>query len=650
MEAQRHHRVTRWFLDPGCPGSLRPDVDGMLDDGSGMSAVLQSAVDSLAWVPMDDSICEGPHARAKRIKMPASAARWTWVAASMRLQQNLKDCESQPEEVGTSFRSAWTSYASVVQPAHKENKFPRMKASELERRLYRLEHLSSFEIGRPGEVPIAFQDVDVDDGIGGGGGHVGGVADALAEPGAIPLENAQGEADGEDGRRDDDAGAGAGAGPLVVAEVPAARARDRAERRAEDITFLRQFFAAILQRMEYFTVPVVGETGEVAVQAFQLLDLERKNIIVRPFVSLDDEAELSGLFTVTAQPLELWGGGDQNVQGDLLQTLNAFVLQEPSKIDIITACGAQLRCRHDIYLWQVRLSDVEGCVELFRPQRLSDLQSDLMSTQTPVLSLIDALERGGFAGVHEAVDHKAATRMFDARRLCGRRAYLQCALHMEKLLAKGICEFSSIGSQAYFDALLRGRGPVQRGLPAKAYRRMLAAESNPDLDLALMDVANRRPPQRPALPPVPADGPQKHGSESDGSVAGGDSGSDGPEHGDAAASGEDAAPLGVDAPHGARFPEGVPESILGVRVSRVRGRQTASHTYCDRLSVRCANQDHPGCRKSRSCALLRDRLGPRCAEAFLGVWLARAHDMAVADHVRYVPDVDAMQQWLTENP
>lgn len=79
VEPGQHHRVTLQFLDPMHQDSLRPDIDKMAADGSNMSSKLSAVVKALAWVPLDHSVCEGPHARAKRIKMPASAAKWAWL-------------------------------------------------------------------------------------------------------------------------------------------------------------------------------------------------------------------------------------------------------------------------------------------------------------------------------------------------------------------------------------------------------------------------------------------------------------------------------------------------------------------------------------------------------------------------------------------
>ena len=60
IEPSGHHRVTRWFLDPGHPETLRHEVDQLHDDGVGMCRRLEHAVMSITWCPMDECVCEGP--------------------------------------------------------------------------------------------------------------------------------------------------------------------------------------------------------------------------------------------------------------------------------------------------------------------------------------------------------------------------------------------------------------------------------------------------------------------------------------------------------------------------------------------------------------------------------------------------------------
>lgn len=140
--------MTQRFLDPRHPDSLRNEIDAMRAGSSDMSPKLASEVRALNWVPLDDCICEGPHAQAKRLKMPASSGKWTWLAASMRLSQNLEDCEGLVAETKRSLRSVWSNFATVVQPPSKCWRTPGMTVKTFQRRVYRLDHLQGFALGR----------------------------------------------------------------------------------------------------------------------------------------------------------------------------------------------------------------------------------------------------------------------------------------------------------------------------------------------------------------------------------------------------------------------------------------------------------------------------------------------------------------------
>lgn len=442
---------------------------------------------------------------------------------------------------------------------------------------------------------------------------------------------------------------------------------------------LRQWLVAYLEPYTYMTIPVQGEDGDQAVvHAFQLLDLERKSIILRPFVDADDEAELQGLYNISVQPLELWRRPDEAMMANA-QSLETFVFQPPTKIDLITALGgAKAGCarRPTILTWQARQSDVEGCVEMHTPVALGSQPVDLMSKGVPVLALLDTMCERGFVGVDRVVRHKQGVMEFDRRRIAGRRSYLQCVLHADKIAAKGVADFPSNGPIAYFEALLFGKTAVRPGLPATVYKQLMAKDGA-DGDawaLAPLDAAPERGRRASAAPPLAAasaspaaleddaagdtdDGsvvgcasPEREAvaiaqaiaaaaSDSDNSVVGG--GAD-QEH-------ELAAPEVADAPApGAR--EGVPESLLGVPVSYVQGRSTTTHTYADRIGVRCPNAGHGNkCGKSRSLALWKDRLGPRCAEGFLGAWLSKAHTMPAAAHAKYAPTVEETEAYLVQH-
>lgn len=434
----------------------------------------------------------------------------------------------------------------------------------------------------------------------------------------------------------------------------------KAPRRSEAVLLLRQWFAAAFRRHEYVSLQIISETGDRRLQAFQVLDLERRSLIVRPFIDPDEDAEMQGLYMMSLQPLELWNG---HASSDLPgSTLEAFVLMDPMKVDVIAACGVDPESRKGVHVWGARLSDVDGCTTLHDPQPMMSRAVDLMSPQVPVLSLLDSLTTQGFIGIEEVVRHTEACRFFDCRRASSRRAYLQCVLHIGALLAKGVSEFYSSGSNAYFEALLRGKRKVPAGLSALEYRKVLAADRGDDLALAALDARTGKTPRGgrarpkalpivPQAPPPPIDDGVASSRHSD-SIFGGSAAlldDDDPQACGVASHAPDEiaqAPSEAMSGRSLRLPPGVPQTISGVMVRFVPGRATATHTYSDRLSVKCTNASHGQCAKSRSCALLQSTLGPRAAEAFLGAWLAKADAMEAGAHSKHMPKLPDMEAYL----
>jgi len=65
--------------------------------------------------------------------------------------------------------------------------------------------------------------------------------------------------------------------------------------------------------------------------------------------------------------------------------------------------------------------------------------------------------------------------------------------------------------------------------------------------------------------------------------------------------------------------DGHPDSILGVKLHRVPGRNKSGSKYHRRLRVVCPF--HPDCERSRSVAMDVAALGDKAAEIFLASWL-----------------------------
>ena len=95
----KHHPITHKFLKPG--ELLRDHVDSVRPDGTGISSLLQSWIDMLRAIPMDDSIAEAPHAVGNRLGRAAPRSGIAWAASSMRLTQNLDDVKLHSQALGT---------------------------------------------------------------------------------------------------------------------------------------------------------------------------------------------------------------------------------------------------------------------------------------------------------------------------------------------------------------------------------------------------------------------------------------------------------------------------------------------------------------------------------------------------------------------
>ena len=144
-----HHNVTRTWMDPA--QSLRAHVDNIAPDGSNVSRELRKALVALENIPLDDSIAEEPHARAARLGLHARGAKFPWIAASMRTQQNVKDVESHPEALDRN----WRLWKSLMQTGHsrERNRNAKIMRAAYLQRIYHPSHLVGFQ-GPANDLPM----------------------------------------------------------------------------------------------------------------------------------------------------------------------------------------------------------------------------------------------------------------------------------------------------------------------------------------------------------------------------------------------------------------------------------------------------------------------------------------------------------------
>ena len=78
-----------------------------IQEGPNVSVRLVAAGHSIAMVPLDDSVAEKPHGGVKREHEHSPAASWEWIAATMKLLQNLYDVRLLVARLGLDLQSEW---------------------------------------------------------------------------------------------------------------------------------------------------------------------------------------------------------------------------------------------------------------------------------------------------------------------------------------------------------------------------------------------------------------------------------------------------------------------------------------------------------------------------------------------------------------
>ena len=74
---------------------------------------------------------------------------------------------------------------------------------------------------------------------------------------------------------------------------------------SSEVPLLRQWFSAALTEHSYLSLRTQAEDGCSSVKIFQVLSLERRNIVVRGLPEELGDIEMEGLYTISAQPFEI---------------------------------------------------------------------------------------------------------------------------------------------------------------------------------------------------------------------------------------------------------------------------------------------------------------------------------------------------------
>jgi hypothetical protein len=613
-----HHRVSHEFLHPD--SHWLNHIEAICDDGSGVSPDLAVELSTLKNMPMDDIHGERPHSIAHRLMQHTRAAKFPWVAATARQEDNFSDVDVLLTSVDGDLNTGWHRWKSVVRVNERRcGKSLRLKRKEVENRVYKMSHCDGEACGIQ-DGPECDDDDDGEDG-GGGGAPQDVSGDATRASG------------GSTGRE----AATSGGGVVALADSGVVQLALAASRSSTRVKLLREYLEASLQVHQYISI---GDPFGGDAHVFQILGLEVRNVLVQTFVT---KGLCEQLFKITVQPFERW----KNWNGAESGELDCFIIEEPREADLISLSGCEDAARSAFKVWSVSSSDVDGCVGLHSPRPL-EVRVNLSSPNVPTLCILDSLHASGFTPTEGLVTHETcnAPLRYDARKLDSKKEYLRCLMCLELLFNAGAQPFNSIQLKVFYLFLMKRPSEALQGLKGKDYEvRIALADGHPQSFVAMLD---RTPGCAPTLavtmgPRLTDDVTLLSLIDASDGVAG-DDGAD-----DVDAEAEAVAPAPSDIPVVApRSPvvgdvlEWPPANIMGCVVKVESHYLPCGQIRDSGIRIQCPNVDHCGHSKYRSLTMDTQRFGPRAAEYFLGAWALSAFACSLDAH-RKPPSREAIQ-------
>ena len=273
------------------------------------------------------------------------------------------------------------------------------------------------------------------------------------------------EAGGDESDAPDDA-----PNPDDDGDSPASKIKLELNCATDEQRLAQDFFNTCIPNHSFVTITLKDPTDDVPFLPFQLLT-KRQTIISVSTYALAEQAAKLKLWGV--QPYDISKGSELSADA---KKIDAFQSADTWDLDILSYIGDPIDGRAAVHTWEVRISDVYGCEEFHTPT-LVEYSGSLMSSNAPVLALIDALRGDHFIAMYASFKHhRRGGKYYDARALPSKRAYLQCCLTQASLYSKGVSDFVSGKSESFYRLLLRD--------PKKA----LACKTSRDCRLALKDV------------------------------------------------------------------------------------------------------------------------------------------------------------------
>ena len=134
-----HRRYTKYCLDPSQPS--RYGINDLTNDCTKAPPSLLAAVASLAALLTDDSVVQFPHAMASRLVKSGRATKFSFLASSLRLMQNLTAVRELGSAVSADLQLEWSSHTLLLQVHPKKcRRSVRISREEFCSRLYRMGH------------------------------------------------------------------------------------------------------------------------------------------------------------------------------------------------------------------------------------------------------------------------------------------------------------------------------------------------------------------------------------------------------------------------------------------------------------------------------------------------------------------------------
>lgn len=367
---------------------------------------------------------------------------------------------------------------------------------------------------------------------------------------------------------------------------------------------------------------IVSFASKFATSSLQhcaLVPVMVKDMLVPVFEpgSSDEPVSSAGVLMASVQRFVLYDNGAEDDSSEPRKTL--FIVEDPEELDLLQIVQPSTRFREYLFQWETELSDIEACLDIVRPTRVT-FEGTLQELRVPTLCLVDALDERGFTFQEDRVIyHDGDDAIVDARRLHGRKDYLLCMLALSDLFSNGARPFHSRHTNAFYKLLARSPAAADPSMSAATIRAMLH-----DLPLEPSMPSLRR-----CAPAICSDLtllPICVSGDSSGDVRDAALQVDGmPVLEDAPAASAApclAAPVREGAHHvaGDEIEPTWPLTIFGKRVSLESHKRGGRHNRG--IRVECATHVAPGqiCRCFRSVTLDTQILGPSAAALFLGCW------------------------------